>query len=251
MKEKLETPTCEITGLPLPIRMTEHPQGAQFSFSDYHHHFHPDRSPLLSGVSGRALRYSRGQDIPRMFHNRYHRIFDGPKLPKTNTERFRLSVLACAGVVPRQALDLSEPRDFKIVNLKDEEHDALSGNGVIHIESATRYDNRLKIRNTIGRFFAQYALSQNVKEALSDSVIEQFLDPMISPERQKELGNFILHEALGSALSDVIPLHQQAKQEGLIGDNVKHKKAQSVVREFFIKPRFADYHAEVSRLLTA
>lgn len=248
MAAEIKTPVCEVTGLPLPIAPNEPPKTeARFNFSDYHHHFHPRNDELLQGINGKAVRYSRGQFLPRVLHNRYHQIFNGPELPDNDTDRYRLSVLACAGVVPRQAINLSKPGEYQIVNLSNEEYASLASPDSIYIERA-RKRSEYYTRKTIGKFFASYALQQNVRDAVSEKVVGQFLDEKTTPERKKELGNFILREALGMTIDDIAPLDQQIRTERLVFGE-RAKPLLTVVRKFFTIEFFPDYHDTVAETL--
>lgn len=258
MHEKLPTPTCDVTNLPLPIAKTEPTKEAQFSFYDYHHHFHPKRHELLSDVAGLAVRYSRGQFLPRAIHDRYHDIFAGPALPESTSEQYRLCVLACAGVVPRQAIELLSRSEYRIIDLSSDTHAALADRRSIFIEGAWRADKQKgfkqgknrEVRKSIGRFFAQYALQQNIRSVVSERVIGEFLDESVSTDRRKELGNFILKEALDITIDDIVPMHSIAKEEGLI-TATNNKKPRKVIRSFFTTEVFPDYHAQVAQNLAS
>ncbi len=251
MKARLETPSCEVTGLPLPIYPSEPPKGARFGFHDFNHHFHPGKELEKSGLSGKALRHSRGQDVPRALHDRYHDIFYGPAVPETESERFRLTILACAGVLPRKAIDLSRPREFEVIDLTETEHHEFAQQELVHIERPNREDNRVKIRNTIGKFIACYALKQDISGAISERVVDEFIHRIDSPERKKELGNFILRQAVGVALEPVIEAHDMAKQAGLAPAAAASKKSINITRYFFMSNRLSDYHGEIAERLRA
>lgn len=242
MTATIQSPVCEVTGLPLPILPTEPHPGARFLYQDFHHHFHPRTSPELEGLAGQALRFSRGQDIPRFLHNRYHELFAGPVLPVTEEEKFRLTVLACAGVVPRHAINLDTGGGYSLVELDYDEYELLAAPRSIHIEKAYKFNRgSFHRRQTIGMFFAAYAMQQNVREVVSNHVIEQFVDDTTKPERKKELGNFILKEALDLSLDALIPFHRELKQEGYV--RKEHATGlNEVVRKFFNKKYYSAYH---------
>ena len=69
-----------------------------------------------------------------------------------------------------------------------------------HIEGAYHFWREKRVKQEIGKFFAAYALEQDVRQAISDKVIAEFVDPKIDPIRQKELGNFIMVQALGMSV---------------------------------------------------
>lgn len=252
MAAEIQTPVCEATGLPLPILPTEPDEQARFLFEDYHHHFHPRRDPQLMGADGLAVRFSRGQLVQRFLHDRYHAIFTGPPLPESQDEKFRLAVLACSGMVPRQAIDLSKPGQFQIVDLSHEQFERIAAPRSIYVEKAhsnngKAYDRK---RHTIGKFFAAHALSQGVQDTLSSSVIGEFLDDKTAAERKKELGNFILTQALRLSIEPIMPIHEELSAEGFVLPG-RRVGPPAVVKKFFPKYRYADYHEELARRMVA
>lgn len=251
MAEKLTTPSCELTDLPLPVRNTEPSKGAQFLFNDYHHHFHPKLDPSLQEMSGKAVRYSRGQFLPRQLHTYYHEMFSGPALPTNSQDKFRASILACAGVVPREAIDVSSRGEYKVVSLSKQEHAMMASAGSVFAENekAAHPIRQAFIARTIGQFFARFALEQNIQGALSDGVIDEFLATPSSAARKKELGNFIVQEALGLAIEDVIPIHNEARQEGLISPQFPYRRIRQVVSAFCMNRYFPDYYEDIAKTL--
>lgn len=248
MAADIQTPICEATSLPLPILPTEPDQRARFLYNDFHHHFHPRNSPELTGLAGQAVRFSRGQDIARFLHNRYHDLFTGPALPISAEEKFRLTVLACAGVVPREAIDLSKSGTYERILLTDDQFETLAAPRSIHIDRAYKPDSGYYKRKVIGRFFAAYALQQNVRQAVSDKVIEQFMDETTIPVRRNELGNLILKEALGMSVDSLLDLHRDLRIEGYVLRN-RAIGLPEVLRKFFIPSEFSKYHDEMARRL--
>ena len=247
MAELRPTPTCEVTNLPLSIRVHE-PPGAHFLSSDFHHHFHPRRALAEGSASGKALVLSRVQLLPRSIHEQYHRLFQGPEVSTETHERFRLCVLACAGVIPRQAIDVTQP-DSRY-DLSSTEHGNLVHARTVHIERPTRSVAQQKVRNSIGRFFADYAMSQNIEDVVSEKVIAEFLDTNITNDRQKELGNFILAHAIDAAAEQIEPAHIVAQQEGLVLPE-KSVRLRKVVRSFFLPNYFKDYYPTLANKLQA
>lgn len=247
-----QTLMCEVTGLPLPILPVElSTNEAPFSFQrDFHHHFHPRGSTELSRqtVGGRAVRYARGQTIERYLHERYHDIFSGPELPQTEEERFKTSVLACAGVMPRQAIDLSIPGEYQVVSLSKAQFKKLAAPNSIHIESAFHPKNSIKRRREIGKFFANYALKQDFKDVVSNNVIDQFLDPKIEAARRYELGNFILSEASSAAVRSLVPIHSELIKEGYVAQD-RSNKIGKIIRKFFPKDNYPDYYSQIAASL--
>lgn len=255
------TPTDELTGLPLPVLA----KSADFFIrkgenlfprqKNFHHGFHPERSQALGydelgvllpaghadRISGRALRYSRGQILPIWLHNRYHDIFLGPELPEDTRSRFTRVVLACAGVVPRQAIDLYTPGEYiKTPEMSDKVYRQIVKN--IHYEgeiSRPRYPNR---RGELGRFIADYAINNSLNNIMSEKEIQdkikQFLLPK-TPESRKEAGRVILAHAVDASVADLIPIHKEAVKEKMAKNS--KKALGEIMLQFFTPNRFIDY----------
>jgi hypothetical protein len=218
-------------------------------FHDYHHHFHPRRHDLLQDVGGRAVRFSRGQFLPRYLHDNYHAIFDGPQLPGSSAEKYRACVLACAGIVPRQALDVSHKGSYNILELSPKDHSELSASRSVFVERAFRRRGDMYVRKQIAQFFAEYALQQNVHLVVSEKVIGEFLDEKTEARRKKELGNFILKEALGMSLDSLIPLHEESQKEGLL-PAVRQRPLLKVVRTFLTNDLFPNHYGSLAHSLS-
>lgn len=248
MAAETPTPTCEVTKLPLPVFHAEPPQGALFVPTNFHHHFHPHYSPELENISGRAVRYSRGQTLPIWLHQNYHDIFTGPELPKKLEDKFRLTVLSCAGVVPRQAIDVSSDSGYDVIDLNNVQYELLASRSSIHIEEPTSQWRQLYVRKTIGKFFAAYAMKQDVEDIVSRRVIKEFLSPRTSEARKRELGSYIIRGTLEESVRPLVPFHHELQDEGYVQGS-KTGKLKSVLRKFFTKNYFPDYHEEIARLL--
>lgn len=249
------TPTCEVTGLPLPILPLEPEQRALSLPVDFHHHFHPRESRELSKkvLGGRALRYARGQTVERYLHDRYHDFFEGPELPQTPEEHFRLCVLACAGVVPRQAIDLSTHGEYKVVDLTLAQFDELAKPTSIHLEAALhpKPDRGEKRRHEIGRFFASYALSQDLRSIVSNNyIIEEFLDPRTSAAKKAKLGNDILSVASSAAVEDLVPVHKELRRNGYVARD-KANKVRKTIGSFFTRHHYPAYYEQVRYVLAS
>lgn len=241
------TPTDQLTGLPLPILPEEPSKEGSLHFRDYHHHFHPRLDPLLIGVQGKPLRFCRGQMVERNLHLRYHDIFRGPQLPTSEREIFRICVLGCAGVMPRRAIDLSTPGEYREAELSDEQFQGLSSPNSLHIERGS-IKNQAKIRRRIGKYFAEYALKQDVRSEISDKVIKEFLYRRTSPERKKVLGNFILRTALALSVDEVTLLYRELRREGYVSPGQGTAPAE-IIRKFLPNHRFPDYHQPLAERL--
>lgn len=199
--------------------------------------------PLM--FAGKAVRYCRGQLVPRYLHQYYHDVFAGPELPDTSADKFRTVVAALCQIVPRQAIDvrpniLGQP--YRIRQLGDEQHNFIASRKLIHHEKAysdRRYE-RLNKRRIIGRFFAQYAAEQEITAAdLSPHVIEEFLEAE-EEARLRELGNQIMVAVIKETLPEVNKLHKTAKEKGLVVGITTEPF--HVVLKFFTRDKFQDYY---------
>jgi len=255
------TPRDELTRLPLSVltRRTDF----LLSDADYHHHFHPLKSTELGYdddgkklptdnpdyLPGRAVRFSRGQYLPKWLHSNYHEIFVGPELPQTAEEKFTTVVLACAGVVPRQAINLYTPGEYEVVNLSNRQHDFIRRR--IYFEGAASAVNRSR-KNRLGRFIAEYAISNALGEIIDEAAIRKkagdFLKPT-SEQKRLEAGHYLLMQAVGASVANLIDIHKEAQKEGMIG-NTKRKLGE-VVLKYFPEYKFPDYYASLEDRLTS
>lgn len=247
MAEKLPTPTCEVSGLPLPVLPIEPREIGALSLGrkDYHHHFHPHHSPHLLGLEGKALRYCRGQRIARSLHEDYHRVYGGPQIPVEPKEIFKTVVFALAGVMPREAINV---KTFEKVELTPRQFFTLASPRSIYFEGARSERHSIRTTREIGRFFADYALRQDFMAAVPERDIEEFLYPKTNSDRRIELGNSILSSAVGASIDDLVPLHKELRREGYV---TKQREALwNTVGRFFVKRVFPDYHEQVATRLT-
>jgi hypothetical protein len=192
------------TGMPLPLAPTGLSPFEKDN-SDWHHHFHPRRSELLTGSNGAlAVRHSRVQITHRTQHDRYHQVFEGPPLPETETYQFSLVVLASAGYIPSQAVDSRSRRGPKIVKVKDAQRQRLWESGEI------RPDNLTVIRAFLGEF----AVKQDLTD-VNEGTIDEFLHTH-DQDRKKYLGHWLLAHAIDHATEPVLPVYSLARRRGLI-----------------------------------
>lgn len=250
---KLVTPTDHLTGLPFPILM----KGSDFigRKSNYHHHLHPekdeelgyraDKSKVsreqLSGLACFALRYCRGQRVPKWLHSRYHSNYYGPPLPTTTKGKFTMVTLACAGVVPRQAIDLYDIDEPKLVDLSDKDHDFIRRR--VYFEHAESEQRKRVTKSELGRFFAEYAISLNLAEVIPIEKIEEFL---ITKDRRArtELGRLMLTNMVDASVAELIPVHEIAKEEGMVRKT--HRSLGNVVLKYFSQDKFHNYMDSVA-----
>ncbi|MGI9028001.1 MAG: hypothetical protein ACR2FM_04145 [Candidatus Saccharimonadales bacterium] len=203
-----KTPMCEVTGLPLPIFHKEPPtNGAPFSFQkNYHHHFHPERSPALQTVAGLAVRGSRVQHISYALHTNYHNLFTGPELPENEDDAFRIAVLSASGVVPRSAIDVSKPRQWREVRLNNYDHSFLSRPKIIGVDKP----------GNLALFLAEYAAKQDIQGSLDNIIIDEFLNRNTPKVRKQELARMMLTEALNLSLEELNQTYAGFKKEGYL-----------------------------------
>lgn len=198
MAAELITPMDELSGLPLPIAPGEEYLPADDpSVADWHHEYHPASHPDLKTVGGMALRNSRLQLVDLNYHNHspksYHRFYEGPEIPTDPHEQFRLCVLACAGYVPEQGIDLSsgEPQ---IVDLTPRQKAQLGqmdpDDGLTLREIKYRYD-------PIRDFFTEYALEQDISHMREDIIDEFVYTGQV--DREKFLGHLLIAKAAEAA----------------------------------------------------
>ncbi|HVS78750.1 MAG TPA: hypothetical protein VHD84_00460 [Candidatus Saccharimonadales bacterium] len=240
------TPIDELTGLPLPIytRRYDYFQHDR----NFHHHFHPGNSRQLQGYyDGKPVRYSRGQMIQEYLHKRYHQIFFGPPLPETRKDKFTVTVLALSGVLPRQALDLYTPGEFRVVDLSRGEHSFLSKSSRLHMEpdrrrgsKASRYEND-KQRQRVGRFFADYVVEQALEEVITDEIIEKFLRTNNDKEK-RILGRTMLENAVDVSVAELVVVHNEARRAGMVASGALAVK--EVVEKYFSVGKFYQSLAE-------
>jgi hypothetical protein len=213
--------------LPLPVLM----QSSDFNLgiADFHHHFHPEKSEQLGfdtensrlyrdyakRLGGLAVRHSRGQLIPRWLHDRYHDTFSGPLLPTTDEDQFKTVVLACAGIVPRQAIELYVPGEARIVEMSDRQYNFVRLR--TFYEGADQFKHSK--RNKIGSFLVNYVINNSLDELAFRAEVEQKVAEFLRPkneEQRRNAGRDILAYAIESSVAELIPIHQEAKKERLV-----------------------------------
>jgi hypothetical protein len=200
------TPICEVTGLALPI-MPNFPSFAVHlprRNANIHHHNHPENSPHLRSLAGLAVRYSRVQRVNHYLHMNYHNIFAGPPLTGSEDEAFRISVLSAAGVIPRQALDLSKRGDYRILTAPEKQYDVLRQPNVIKVDRP----------RLLAPFIADYAARQGIEEKVDNGIIDEFLNENTEPDRKRNLASLILAEALDLSLDKIDQDFSNLKKAG-------------------------------------
>jgi hypothetical protein len=270
---ELSTPYDKLTGMPLPIFVTPRVLDDAGEYVDFHHHFHPKNHISLGFITsndperpskgkdysdmneeekvlwleGKAVRNSRVQIVPEYLHGRYHDLLAGSPLPQTRAEKFTAAVLACAGVMPRRAIDLSKKGDYQEVDLTDRQHRFLAGSKRLHFAGAHEGGEFEAIRrDRIGRFFAEYAIERSAQDLIDDSLIDEFLHSTDTTARKK-LGRSILEMAIDDSVASLIPIHEEAGKEGMLRRRRTHLS--NVVTRFFIPSKFADYQRPLEHAL--
>lgn len=226
-----EVPIDMETGLPAIILpdSTENPYEV-----NYHHHFFNRRDPRLIGelgsvvnlvttnltldqLAGVAVRMSRGQPLPKDVHVAFHQQYGniGKRLPTTLDEKFKVAVQGCAGVASRWAIDLTRPSSNQMVYMDDDTYKRVASPDKLCPED-NYYDHNKDVRRSIlADFFVSYALSHELT-MVSGLVVDEFLHTR-NEMRRRELGNFILAEALDATVDPIAAEHNQLKRKGLSG----------------------------------
>jgi len=210
---ELVTPVDELSGLPLPIAPTEYilPQESP-NFADWHHHFHPASHEDMKSIGGIAIRNCRVQLVARRDHNEgpssYHRFYSGPPIPEEENDQFSLTVLACAGYIPSQAIDLrsGEP---KVVDLSHTQQKILRQR-----QDVFGYRNLRYAYDPIRSFYTEYSMSRDIS-CLNEIEIEEFLTTK-DELRQKFLGHFLLAQVVKIASEDVHAKYIAVRRAGLL-----------------------------------
>lgn len=195
------TPMDRLAGLPLPIVPAENPVAA-----DWHHHFHPKKSPLLKGDLGaQAVRAVRLQRTDGNDHDEYHRIYAGPPLPETDEERFATIIMAVAGYVPEHGISVRN-RKPKVVKMKEEQRRHLQTSG----------DIKVGCQDLIRGFLRQYVMSQPIEGiSLSDLAIEEFITTE-NQDRRLLIGHNILAQITDLATESVDETYWRANRQNLL-----------------------------------
>lgn len=247
----LLTPTDAETGLPLPLIPLNLGFSARNMEVDFHHGYHTEES-FKQNAGLRALRTARGQCLPRWLHWKYHEYFSGPLVPTDEAAIFRSTVMAAAGVLPKQGIDFKsgapQIRDItrpeqrllaRYVHVEGELERCAARHGKKWQDERyrTRFDRQQRKR--IGSFFAEYAVEQRIDDVVSPVVIDEFLFTP-KPSRRRELGDALLKAAIDVSVDPIRPLYHNLHNQGAVIS--PHPEPRSVVQMFF-RARFRqDYH---------
>lgn len=240
-------------GMPYLLHPFDPPHANSSVWKDEDHSFYQRRSPELTDMAGRALRCSRVQETPRWLHNRKHRAFpDGTHLPKSEKEKFGLTILACAGYVSWMALDVRNVDNPTLVRASRNVHNYMRGKQQLHFE--TKKNMRLEYRTvdaaskSIGMYIADYAKRQNITELVDDTLLDEFLSTPDDSKRLR-LGNKIIGFAIDAAIDPIKPVYRSALQNELIRPGITHPFP--LVTTLFPPQEWPKYHETLAELIVA
>jgi hypothetical protein len=211
-----KTPVDELTGLPYSIFFT--PEDLDLP-QNYHHSWHPENDSVLKGISGLALRMSRGQIAPEEMHRTgYHHFRDGFKGPAMLNDidwKFQKMALGLTDALPRMAIDARTPGRYRILEISDDEHHFLSHPSRFHREnrfSGAAEDTGAAV---IGQFIGLYAISQVRRDTLTESNLEK-LRRTESTKTIMRLGRDALSQVLEEKVKAADDLYYLAAEQGMV-----------------------------------
>ena len=220
------TPIDEI-GMPLPLAPTNlELRDASQPKPDWHHHFHPRKSLLLTDDDGgNAVRHSRIQKADwNIHHNEYHGYFAGPPLPETSAQKFGIAVLASAGYVPAEAIEFKSDGPH-IITLSNKQRNRLWGSGEL----------RSAAPEAVRKFLLAYTLEQDLVE-VNEKLVDEFLHT-ISEQRRYRLGGMLLSLAIEKAVEPLDPFYRTAWKKGYIDRTSAHKPQRLIKTKIHFKSR--------------
>lgn len=209
---KKTSPVDPLSHMPLPILPTDTiPRIIDGKRANWHHHYHPSDDPLLTSISGLAVRHLRLQLLPvKTRHQVYHNMFIGPEeLPETNDQRFGHIILACAGYLPRLAVDVRKDDPSEPVVMTNKMYERLQTSGEIAIRG----------QGNISNFIRSHLVLQNFSH-VNESVIDEFLHTP-NMNRKRYLGHWLLAIASEIATEPLEPIYHQALDSGLVRQKKK------------------------------
>lgn len=202
--ELIATPVDEI-GMPLPLAPIIGESQDASQPPDWHHHFHPRKSPILTrDLGGQAVRNVRLQRADyHQHHFDYHGYYFGPPLPETRQQQFGIVVLASAGYVPERAISFRDGQPEEIY-ISKRQRQSLWSSG----------DLKIAASETIRRFLIDYTVSQDLTE-IDEKLVDEFLN---TPNMQKRyhLGGRLLQLAIEAAIEPIDPFYRIAWKKGLM-----------------------------------
>ena len=240
MAAELVTPVDYLTGIPLPLIQTVEVATERFP-ADLHHPFHPRRDPALTeSIAGQALRNCRVQLVPyELHHHQYHETYEGPELPKTDSEKFRIVVLAAAGYIPEEAITFARRHTPRRVLLSAEQRLALGCNRQL----------RVGMKGKVQEFLLAYTLSQDLSN-VNESTIDEFLNTADAARRQ-ELGNTFLGLATYQATQPIKEMYHEAYKRELIPPENTRRASRFVLASLGLKRNRDKLHERLRLQLAA
>ena len=199
------TPADELSGLPLPLVPTE--IGGP---ENWHHHAHPNLSPLLSDEGGIAVRNARIQKTDaRVNHKLYHDYYYGPNLPSTPEDQFIYAVWACADYIPQFGLDFPYTNPVKKRLTSD------------HIDRLRKGDLKPESLHRVRRFMRNHLVNQDLSFIPQDKV-DDFIGAR-RPIRRAEAGNWILERLAELATEPMRASYKRARSKELLRPGIEPK----------------------------
>lgn len=222
MAAEMETPTER--GIPLPLVPIDDPRMPEGAFN-WHHHFHPRTSPLLTDDEGAVIRASRLQkSLAYGNHTEYHQWYEGPHLPQTDEERLGVIILARAGYIPEHGILMrGSRRKPQIVTLNQRQRWLLM--------------DQTQLRSgSIGltkEYLTKLVLAQDL--STHTSLIDEFLETK-DQERKRSIGGFLIGDALHQVISPAAADYLNAWRTGRISHHLP-RKPQRFARSILGSPK--------------
>lgn len=241
-------------GMPYLLHPYDPPSRYYETRRDDDHSFYQQNNDSLKGQAGQALLISRVQTVPRWLHNNKHYAFyDGiEQFPQNDSEKFALTVLACAGYVSRTALDVRNRHNPKLVTMSRNTYDFVRGKRQLHFEtkkdSVLGYRTQSRATKKIGQFFGDYIRTHGLEGVIDEKIVDEFISTSNEIKRKK-LGNKILGHAMNAAVEPVAPIYKDAMKEGALRPTKKHPV--HVVLDVFPVSTWPDYHQAIEEALAA
>ncbi|HXR50005.1 MAG TPA: hypothetical protein VN778_03180 [Verrucomicrobiae bacterium] len=250
--EGLTFPIDPETGLPHLVRVF-YGTGDEGLITDvehnYDHSWFPKRAPQLTDLGGKAVQLSMGQILPVSIHNEKNRRFCRLSwLPKNDDEKFEAVVKGISSVVSRWAVDVRRPASNLLVRLDDAEFAFLTDPKRLHRDKALKDKAANDRRDDIASFLVQHAIERNLREVITDRVINRFLNSEDEKYR-RELGNLILKEALTARVEPFISSYSELKKKGFVRPGALPPII--AVRKFITKSQLPEYYPLLTKKLLA
>jgi hypothetical protein len=171
----------------------------------------------LGKLGGFAVRVSRTHRLVPAYHKILHDRFPlGPELAHTVHEKYKATVKNCAGVMPREALDLTRPEGEELVYMDDETFAAVTDPWWVHVENYY-YDRPGGYqRKVLGNFFLRYATLQDMSHI--PDVVDEFLHTT-DTARKFQLGRIMLEDGTDMSIAPIVPMHTELRDLGMVRED--------------------------------